>query len=356
MKYFVHIVGSMAPGGIENFIMNIYRNIDREKIQFHFILNMKKEVSYDEEIESMGGKIYYVTRKAENPIKNFLEVRKIIREQKYDTVCRHSDNAFTVVDLLAAKLAGTKRIIMHSHSTQTKNSGLHKFFRLWFPYVTTHRFACSKTAGKWMYGNKDFQVVPNAIDTDKFLYSESIRNKMRKEWNVEDAHVYGHVGSFVYAKNHPFLLDVFHEISKQDEKAVLFLVGDGDLRKEAEEKVKEYGLEKKVIFTGRRMNVPDFLQMFDVLLFPSVYEGLPVSLVEAQTSGLQCLISDRITDEVILTDCARNYAIDLGAESWAKKAMEVMEKAQNTARESKQEKIKEVGYDIHSLTKFYENF
>ena len=356
MKYFVHVVGSMAPGGIENFIMNIYRNIDREKIQFHFILNMKKEVSYDEEIERMGGKIYYVTRKAENPIKNFFEVRKIIKENKYDTVCRHSDNAFTVVDLLAAKLAGTKRIIMHSHSTQTKNTGLHNFFRLWFPFVTTHRFACSKTAGRWMYGKADFQVVYNAIDTDKFAYSEEIRKQMRKEWGVENAHVYGHVGSFVYAKNHLFLVDVFHEISKQDEKAVLFLVGDGELREEAEEKVKEYGLEKKVIFTGRRMNVPDFLQMFDVLLFPSVYEGLPVSLVEAQTSGVQCLISDRITNEVILTDCARSYSIDLGAESWAKKAMEVMELAQSIPRKSKQEEIKEVGYDIHSLTKFYENF
>lgn len=356
MKRIVHIVGSMAPGGIENFIMNIYRNVDREKLQFDFIINVKKEVSYDEEIESMGGKVHYVTRKSKNPIKNFFEVKKIIKEQKYDTVCRHSDNAFTVVDLLAAKLAGAKRIIMHSHSTQTKNTGLHKFFRLWFPFVTTHRFACSKTAGKWMYGKQDFQVVYNAIDTDKFAYSAEIRNKMRKEWNVEDAHVYGHVGSFVYAKNHPFLLDVFYEISKQDEKAVLFLIGDGDLRKAAEEKVKEYSLEQKVIFTGRKMNVPDFLQMFDVLLFPSVYEGLPVSLVEAQTSGLQCLISDRITDEVILTDCARNYSIDLGVESWAKKAMEIMKLAKSTPRASRQEKIKEVGYDIHTLTKFYEDF
>lgn len=356
MKHFVHIVGSMAPGGIENFIMNIYRNIDREKIQFDFILNMKKEVSYDEEIERMGGKIYYVTRKSKNPVKNFFEVRKIIREQKYDTVCRHSDNAFTVVDLVAAKLAGAKRIIMHSHSTQTKNTGLHNFFRLWFPYVTTHRFACSKTAGKWMYGKKDFQVVPNAIDTEKFLYSEEIRNKMRKEWKVEDAHVYGHVGSFVYAKNHPFLMDVFYEISKKDKKAKLFLVGDGELRPEVEKKIKEYRMEEKVVLTGRRMNVPDFLQMFDVLLFPSVYEGLPVSLVEAQTSGLHCLISDRITEEVILTDCAENYSIDLGAEPWAKKAMEVMEKVCSTKRSSRQEEIKAAGYDIHSLIKFYENF
>lgn len=356
MKHFVHIVGSMAPGGIENFIMNIYRNMDREKIQFDFILNMKKEVSYDEEIERMGGKIYYVTRKSQNPVKNFFEVRKIIKEHKYDTVCRHSDNAFTVVDLVAAKLAGAKRIIMHSHSTQTKNTGLHNFFRLWFPYVTTHRFACSKTAGKWMYGKKDFQVVPNAIDTEKFLYSEDIRNKMRKEWNVEDAHVYGHVGSFVYAKNHPFLMDVFYEISKQDEKAKLFLVGDGELRPEVEKKISQYNLEDKVVLTGRRMNVPDFLQMFDVLLFPSVYEGLPVSLVEAQTSGLHCLISDRITEEVILTDCAKNYSIDLGAETWAKKAMEIMKEARNTKRSSRQEEIKAVGYDIHSLVKFYEEF
>lgn len=356
MKRIVHVVGSMAPGGIENFIMNVYRNIDREKVQFDFILNMKKEISYDEEIESMGGKVYYVTRKKESPLKNFLEVYKIIKEQKYDTVCRHSDNAFTVTDLVAAKIAGAKRIIMHSHSTQTKNSGLHYFFRLWFPFVTTHRFACSNTAGKWMYGKKDYQVVPNAIDTGKFLYSEETRKKMRAEWKVEDAHVYGHVGSFVYAKNHLFLIEVFREISKKDEKAVLFLVGDGELRKDTEEKIKEYGLEQKVILTGRRMNVPDFLQMFDVLLFPSVYEGLPVSLVEAQASGLNCLISDRITDEVILTDCARKYSIDLGAVSWADKAMEVMEKANNTIRKSRQEEICRVGYDIRSLVKFYEDF
>lgn len=356
MKRIVHIVGSMAPGGIENFIMNVYRNIDREKLQFDFIVNAKKEISYDEEIQSMGGRMFYVTRKKESPIKNFLEVRKIIKEEKFDAVCRHSDNAFTVTDLLAAKLAGAKKIVMHSHSTQTKNTGLHKFFRLWFPYVTTHRFACSKTAGKWMYGKADFQVVFNAIDTDKFNYSEEIRRNMRKEWDVENTHVYGHVGSFVYAKNHGFLIDIFHLIAKQDEKAVLFLVGDGELRKETEEKIKELGLEDKVILTGRRMNVPDFLQMFDVLLFPSVYEGLPVSLVEAQTSGLCCLVSNRITDEVILTDCAQSFPIELGAEAWAKKAMEMMEVVQEEKRKSRQQVIKEVGYDIHSLTKFYEEF
>ena len=354
MKRVLHIVGAMAPGGFENFIMNIYRKIDRGQVQFDFIVHLKKDNAYDEEIESLGGKLFYVTRKSKNPVKNFFEMHKIVSENHYDIVCRHSDSAFTVVDLLAAKLGGAKKIIMHSHSTTTGNVKIHKFFRTWMSWVPTHRFACSKAAGQWMFGNLDYTFVPNAIDTSEYLYHADIRESMRREWNVECKNVYGHVGNFVYAKNHLFLLDVFKEITLKDENAILFLVGEGELRGEIEKKIVELNLQDKVILTGRRKDVVRFLQMFDLFLFPSVYEGLPVSMVEAQCTGLPCLISSSITDEIMLTDCVKQKSLDDSLESWAETALNMLEVGKQTARHSRQEEIKKAGYGIEELVRFYE--
>lgn len=354
MKRVVHIVGAMAPGGFENFIMNIYRKIDREKVQFDFIVHKKKDNSYDEEIESLGGKLFYVTRKSKNPVKNFFEIRKVIKANDYDIVCRHSDSAFTVVDLLAAKLGGAKKIIMHSHSTTTGNVKIHNFFRWWMSFVPTHRFACSKAAGKWMFGDLDYIFVPNAIDTGEYLYHEDIRESMRKEWHVEAKNVYGHVGNFVYAKNHLFLLDVFKKITLKDENAILFLVGEGELREEIEHKIQELQLQDKVILTGRRKDVVRFLQMFDLFLFPSVYEGLPVSMVEAQCSGLPCLISLSITDEIMLTDCVRQMDLKEDVSVWAKTAMDMLQEGRQTVRHSRDKEIIKAGYGIEELVSFYE--
>ena len=355
MKRVIHIVGAMAPGGFENFIMNIYRKMDRSKIQFDFIVHKKKDNAYDEEIESLGGRLFYVTRKSKNPVKNFFQIRSIIKKQNYEIACRHSDSAFTVVDLLAARLGGAKKVIMHSHSTTTGNVKIHKFFRTWMGVVPTHRFACSQAAGKWMFGNLDYTFVPNAIDTSQYLYHADIRESMRKEWNVKDKNVYGHVGNFVYAKNHLFLLDVFKQITLKDEKAILFLIGEGELREEIEAKIQELELKDKVVLTGRRKDVVNFLQMFDLFFFPSVYEGLPVSMVEAQCSGLKCLISDCITEEIMLTDCVKRKSLQDSVASWADTAMEMLEEGKEKQRYSRNEEIIAAGYGIDELVKFYEN-
>ena len=355
MKRVLHIVGAMAPGGFENFIMNIYRKIDREQVQFDFIVHLKKDNAYDDEIESLGGKLYYVTRKSKNPVKNFFEMRKVVKENHYDIVCRHSDSAFTVVDLLAARLGGAKKAIMHSHSTTTGHVGIHKFFRLWMSFVPTHRFACSQAAGQWMFAKNKFTFVPNAIETADYLYHADIRESMRKEWKVESQNVYGHVGNFVYAKNHMFLLEVFQKIVENDQNAVLFLIGDGELRNDIEQKIRDLNLQDHVILTGRRKDVVRFLQMFDLFFFPSVYEGLPVSMVEAQCTGLPCLISSSITDEIMLTDCVKQKSLEDSREAWAKTAMEMLEEGKKNKRRSRQEEIKKAGYGIEELVKFYQD-
>lgn len=205
-----------------------------------------------------------------------------------------------------------------------------------------------------MFGDLDYTFVPNAIHTSEYLYHADIRESMRKEWNVENKNVYGHVGNFVYAKNHLFLLEVFKEITRKDENAVLFLVGEGELRKQIEDKIAELGLQDKVILIGRRKDVVRFLQMFDLFLFPSVYEGLPVSMVEAQCSGLSCLISASITDEIMLTDCVKQLGLEKPVAVWAKTAMDMLEAGKKTKRHSREDEIKRAGYGIEELVKFYE--
>ena len=206
-----------------------------------------------------------------------------------------------------------------------------------------------------MFGNLDFTFVPNAIDTSEYSYHADIRESMRKEWNVESKNVYGHVGNFVYAKNHIFLLEVFEKITQKDENAVLFLVGEGELREEIEKKIKELNLQNKVVLTGRRKDVVRFLQMFDLFLFPSVYEGLPVSMVEAQCTGLPCLISSSITDEIMLTDCVKQLDLKETAEYWSSAAREMLEYGRKKQRYTRQDDIIKGGYGIDELVKFYEN-
>lgn len=354
MKRILHIVGAMAPGGYENFIMNIYRRMDRSKVQFDFIVHVKKDHAYDEEIEALGGRLFYITRKSVNPLKNFLEIRRVVSKHQYNIVCRHSDSAFPLLDLLAARLGGARDTIMHSHSTTTANGWIHRFFRLWMGVIPARRFACSQEAGRWMYKEKSFTFVPNAIDTKGYRYDIRIREKMQEEWQTGGKHVYGHVGNFVYAKNHLFLLEVFREIGKKDPQAVFFLIGEGELREEIEQKIRQERLEEKVILTGRRKDVASFLQLFDLLLFPSRYEGLPVALVEAQTAGLPCLVSDQVTQEIALTDRVRFQSLKHSAEDWAKEAIDWVLQEKGRERKSYDVQIREAGYGIEDLVTFYE--
>ncbi len=393
MKRMLHIVGAMAPGGFENFIMNVYRNIDREKLQFDFIVCAKKENAYDEEIEALGGKLYYITRKSKNPIKNFLDIRRVVKKNGYDIVCRHTDNAFAVLDLLAAAMGGAGVRILHSHSTTTGAMAAHKFFRMFMSRIPTKRFACSEAAGMWMFGRRSFRFIPNAIDLEQFAFSETEREKLRREWGLEGKHVYGHVGNFVYAKNHPFLMEILISLCRQDEKAVCLLAGDGEGRQAAEAAVSREGLSDRIRFLGARKDVPKLLQLFDVFLFPSVYEGLPVSVIEAQAEGLPCLISENITKDVVLTDSVKKLEVSVSGteetarrdalvKKWVKRAQELVlqqEKGpeaengtgsngryaagsdfgQSICREEvssrNRELLKKAGYEVKDLAAFYEN-
>ncbi len=353
MKRMLHIVGGMYPGGLENFIMNIYRNLDRGRVQFDVIVHSLREGDYTKEIEAMGGKVYLAPRKSRHPLGNFLAIRKIVKENGYEVVIRHSDNAFPVLDLLAARMGGAKRRIYQSHSSSSSHIGLHKFFRMFMGIIPTDRFACSENAGRWMYGRRAFRIVKNAIDVTQYRFSAQLREQARNEWQMEDCAVYSHVGIYMPAKNHRFLVDVFARIIEKQPNARLLLIGEGGLREDIERQVKENHLEKQVILTGIRSDVPKLLQMTDVFLFPSVYEGLPLSVIEAQAAGLPCLISDRITKEVVVTEQVVSMPLEKLKEQWAEQAIALSKIPRDRYAESSQELVGKAGYDVKELAKWY---
>lgn len=354
MKRILNITGGVAPGGVESFIMNVYRNLDRDKVQFDFIVHKRVEGDFAPEIEKMGGKVYLAPRKSKHPIKNLKMIKDTVKENNYDVVIRHSANAYCVLDLLAAKKGGAKKVIFHSHSTSTKLKAIHKFFRSFMKTVPTDRFACSENAGKWMYGNLDFKVVCNAIDIKKYAFDKVKRNELRAKMNLTDKKVFIHVGNLRSPKNHIFMVSFFEKVVKQNRDAILLLVGEGNERASIEAKIKELGIENNVKLLGLRHDIPDLLQVADVFFLPSVYEGLPVSVIEAQAAGLKCLISDVITRDVIVTDLVTAMPLEASLENWAAKAIELSNDYSREDTESIYKAIADKGYDVKKLARFYE--
>lgn len=365
----LHIVGIMNMGGLENLIMNIYRNIDRDKIQFDFLVTREEIGIFDQEIKSLGGKIYNIpSMESVGIIKYKKNLRRFFREhQEYRIVHCHRD-ALCSVYLKEAKKANIPVRIAHSHNirlAETKNikglvkSLLKNYFMLYTNNVASHRFACSNLAGKWLYGDNEFKIIPNAIDTRKYNYNEEIALSLREELNIsEETFVIGHVGRFDIQKNHKFLVDIFKEFEKQHSDCLLCLVGDGSLSDEIKSYVKNNNLQDKVRFLGIREDVNKLMMMFDVFLFPSLFEGLGIVLVEAQSTGLSCLISDQIPQESDMRLGLTQYLTLDNQNVWLENLKTISEKQKDLRinRKSNLNKIKERGYDILSLTTQIQSF
>lgn len=356
-----HIVGKMVGGGVEAFIMNYYRNIDRTKVQFDFIIDSDSKVVPREEIEKLGGRIIEIPpyQKIFSYIK---ELKKVLKENKYRIVHSHL-NALSVFPLFTAYLAKVPVRIAHSHSTTNKKEWkkniVKSILKPFSKVFATDYFACSEHAARWLFGSKTFEqgkvkIIHNAIDVDKFKYNEETRNKVRKELQIENKFVLGHVGRFVKQKNHDFLIDVFNEVYKENNNSVLLLVGDGPLEEQIKQKVKKLNLEDAVYFLGIREDVNELMQAMDVFVFPSLYEGLGIVLIEAQASGLKCISSTEVPTEVKETDLIK--FIDLGAENITNWRDYILK--ENERIKSSNEIIKKANYDIHTenrrLLKEYE--
>lgn len=341
------VIGKAAAGGVESVIMNLYRNIDRNKVQFDFFVEQTSTIIDKEEINKLGGNVVIIPSYS-NPIHYMKELAKLFKEGNYDIV--HSNmNALSVFTLKAAKKAGIKIRIAHSHSTSNKKELLKSIVKnILKPFskkYATNYFACSELAGRWLFGNKAVDnnkvtIINNAVDIKKFVYQKEIRDKVRAEYNLLDKFVVGHIGRFVKQKNHKFLIDIFNEVLKIQTNAVLLLVGEGPLRDDVEAYVEKLGLKDKVAFVGAQKNIAPFYQAMDCFVLPSLYEGLPVVGIEAQSNGLPCVFADTITKEVAVNNNVIFKSLSEGPESWAKVICKDIKRTLNN-------KIENSKYDIH---------
>lgn len=319
----LQIIGSMNLGGAENFLMNVYRKIDRTKVQFDFVVH--KQGVFDDEIKKLGGEIYYIKPLQKvGPIKYKKELKGIFDSKKYRIVHSQIDQVSGFI-LKVAYQCGIPVRIAHSHSSKNSNSFVGKIYKSYLQKkinkYSTKRYACSDKAGKWLYKRADFEVINNGIDINKFVFNANERKKMRKQYNIDDSTlVIGHVGRFMDAKNHEYLIDIFNDYNKNvNANSALLLIGSGELKEKIILKVNKLNLNKNVIFLEGLTDVYRYYNMMDIFVFPSIYEGLPLTLIEAQVNGLKCLISKNVTSQCQITNKCEFLDINQSSQIWANK-------------------------------------
>lgn len=355
----LHVIGSMNRGGAEAMIMNLYRNIDRTRVQFDFVENTPDRAAFDDEIEALGGRIFRCPHyNGKNHVAYVRWWRSFFAAHPGQFAAVHGHLGSTAAIYLAIAKKHGIYTIAHSHSAGA-GSLMYRVFAYPTRYVADHFFACSADAGISRYGKKvgsdpsKCQVFNNAIDTRKFVYQPETGRRIRRMLRIpETTLVIGHVGRLTAAKNHLFLLDVFAQIRKRHADAVLLLVGDGELRGRIEDAIAEKHLANAVIMTGVQPNVWDYYQAMDVFVFPSVFEGLPVSTVEAQTAGLPCCISTNVPKEAAITDLVEFIPLENGASNWAE---HVLQRA-NAPRRDMGRIMEQAGFDVSATSKWLENF
>lgn len=355
----LQVVTDMNMGGIESFLMNLYRNVDREAVQFDFLMHRKAPSYFDEEILALGGRIHRLP-----PIhpKSFLHYRmaltRFFREHPEYRIIHAHNNAYSMFVLREAKRHGVPVRVAHSHCAYPS---LGTVKRITYDYCIsridryiTQAYACSTPAGQWLYSGAPFEVFPNAIDAQKFRFSPEVRSDLRRELGLGDAFTVMHVGRFDNAKNQGFLLEAFALLHREAPDAKLVLIGDGPMRSALQERAATLLPADAVLFPGIRSDVADLLQAADIFAFPSKFEGLPVTVIEAQAAGLRCVKSNTITDEVCVTDLVTSLPID-DPKAWAE---ELLHKRGMPHRDTYRE-IAQSGYDIQTaaekLTRFYLN-
>lgn len=346
-----HIIGKLRNGGVESVVMNYYRNIDREKIQYDFIIDDDSDnPELQSEIVNLGGKVITVPA-YQKQFEYQKALRELFRENNYPLVYSHI-NTLSVFPLFAAWKAGIKIRVAHNHSTagggELKRNIMKYSLRPFAKLFPTHLCACSRFAGEWLFGKSAMnsgrvKVWPNAIDTSRFAYNEDVRRETRRYLKLEDKFVVGHAGRFMKQKNHDFLIDIFSEIHKRRSDSVLLLAGDGPLMDSVKDKVFRLGLNDSVIFMGDVHGMGRYYQAMDVFILPSFYEGLPVVGSEVQVSGLPFLCSDTVTRETKFCDNLHFLSLKRSASEWAEEALRISE---NHVRCDMSDAAREHGFDI----------
>lgn len=349
-------VNNMHRAGLETMLMNYYRRIDREQIQFDFLTHRPERADYDDEIESLGGKVYYAPRLyPQNLIQYSKYMQRFFKEHpEYKIMHSHID-PMSYLPLKEGKKAGVPIRIAHSHNTSIDRDMkylLKMYYRERITSVATDCLACGEEAGQFLFkGRKPFEVIPNAIEKEPFLYNEATRIKKRKELGIGDELVIGHIGRISYQKNHRLLVLIFNEIVKINPSSKLLIIGVGEKEAEIKRLVSECGINDKVLFLGKRTDVNELYQAMDAFVMPSFFEGVPVVGIEAQFSKLPCFFSDKVPVEVAFSEATSFVRLDETPEVWAKTILNSLD----LVRDRKSVKLTDNRYDINKSYIVLEN-
>ena len=357
----LHNIVLMDTGGIETLVMNLYKHIDRERLQFDFLVHRPQEGYYEKQIRDYGGKVFRTC--PFNPVhqgqfkKECMEVFENHPEYKVF----HAHQELNLWTLRYAHQAGIPTRIAHSHNAKTVINLKYFFFlyeKMFIKKHCTDMFMCSTPAGEWSFGKKAVkdgrvEFIKNGIETSRFKYDEQTRRELREELGVGDKIVIGHIGRFMQQKNHSFLLEIFKIIHDKNPNTVLALCGEGRLEDDIKKKASELGIENDILFLGVRSDTNRVYQAYDLFLFPSLWEGLPITGIEAQTAGLPVLMSDIITPETIVTDNVTQFSLNQSAEAWADKALDILS---NFNRTDCQPQVKKAGFDVRDTAEWLQSF
>lgn len=345
----LHVLGSLNMGGAETLVMNLYKNIDRSKIQFDFVVHGDEKGYYEEEITKLGGKIYRVPLyKGYNHFSYKKVWKSFLKEHnEYRIIHGHMRSTASIYLNIAKKMG--LFTISHSHNTSNGkgfSSMIKKILQYKIKYVADYFMGCTYEANKWLFGKRVANsnkciVLNNGIDTTKFNYSDEKRKKSRKELGLNNEFVIGNVGRLCYQKNQEYLLDVFYEVKKIKNNSKLLLIGSGELKNELEEKAKSLDIFEDIIFLSNRNDIDCLMNAMDCFVFPSRFEGLGIVVIEAQSTGLKCVISDTIPSNVIVTNLVKTMSINVDACDWAKEIVKDFDK-----REDKVKEIIDAEFDI----------
>lgn len=356
----LHFIPAFNMGGMESLVMSLYRNIDRQKVQFDFLVETKNNLNVFDEIKSMGGNIYRITDVNKyNPISYISKIANFFKEngEKFNILHCHNYERGPVISYYAKKY-GINHRIFHAHTNSMDDVRFRQLKRILMRvnnFLSTDFLASSKESGDFYFSKdkKKFIVFKNSIDVNSFTFNKEIRIKLKKELNLSDEFVIGHTGRFTYAKNHSRIIEIFKILNKKVPNSKLLLIGDGPLREELESLVDKYSLSSSVIMTGTKDNINDYLQVMDVFLLPSFFEGFCISLLEAQASGLPCIVSKNIPKEVELTNLVEKLDLEDNNDLWVAK----IEDKQSFLRINHSSSIITNGYDTKEnakkLQKFY---
>ena len=354
----LHCVNKMERYGLETMLMNYYRNIDRTKVQFDFLTHRRTKGKYDDEIIKLGGKVYYAPRLMPY---NILKYRKYMKQffeehKEYKIVHSHIDT-MSFFPLREAKRNKVKYRISHSHTSKL-DADLKYPIKLYCKFainkVANIRFSCGEKAGKFLYNNLDFSIINNAIDTDKFKYDEEKRKKVREKFHINnDEFVIGHVGRFIYIKNQKFLIDIFYEYLKINPNSKLLLVGTGEDENALRDKVNQLKINDKVMFLINRSDVNELYQAMDIFIMPSLFEGVPLVAIEAQSNGLPCILSEKISHEAKLCSNVTFMSLSDKPKCWVEKIFEMGTKRNKQAVEEIKNKKYDIKEEANNLMNFY---